>query len=251
LIDASSAGRHHRRTQFADSDGALASPTIAASIAIAEARMLTLFDYLPSQNAYKVRLLLNHLGKPYRTELVSIFEGMAHHPDYAQINPTGAVPAIRLDDGRVLAESTAILLYLAQGSVYLPDDPFLRAKVTQWLSFENDYLQNSIGSLRYWRLTDKLSRRPAALVEGKRAMAMKVLRILDRELSQAPFLVDERYSIADMGCFAYTHLARDADLPLDDFRQVCEWIDRVRAQPGFLDRTYPYSIDPHAQGELP
>src|SRR4051812_14368063 len=98
--------------------------------------MLTLFDYLPSQNAWKVRQLLNHLQTPYRTEYVGIFEGEGQRPEYLAINPTGAVPAIRLNDGRVLAESNAILAFLAEGTSYLPEDAFGRAKVLQWLSFE-------------------------------------------------------------------------------------------------------------------
>src|SRR5262245_46702924 len=89
-----------------------------------EPTVLTLFDYLPSQNAWKVRQLLHHLGTPYRTELISIFEGEGQRPDYLAINPTGAVPAIRLDDGRVLAESNAILMFLAEDTPYLPKDRF-------------------------------------------------------------------------------------------------------------------------------
>ena len=93
--------------------------------------MLTLYDYLPSQNAYKVRLLLSHLGRPYRTEIVSIFEGRGQDPEYLRINPTGAVPAIRTEDGKVLAESLAILTFLAEGSRYLPQDPYQRARALQ------------------------------------------------------------------------------------------------------------------------
>ncbi len=94
--------------------------------------MLTLFDYLPSQNAWKVRQLLQHLQRPYRTERVSIFEGEGQRADYLRISPTGTVPAIRLDDGCALAESNAILMYLAEGTPYLPEDAFDRAKVWQW-----------------------------------------------------------------------------------------------------------------------
>ena len=211
--------------------------------------MLTLYDYRPSQNAYKVRLLLNHLARPHKTVEVSIFEGDGQAPEYRAINPTGAVPALRLDDGRVLAESLAILCYLAEGTPYLPADAYERAKVLQWLSLENDYLQNSIGSLRFWTLTGK--RRPPELVEGKTQIALRCLRILDDALAGAEFLVGGRYTIADMACFAYTHLAEDAGLPLRDYANVTAWIARVRAQRGFLDRVYPYSVDPHSGGELP
>ena len=213
--------------------------------------MLTLYDYLPSQNGYKIRLLLSHLGRPYRSEYVSIFEGHGQRPAYRAINPTGAVPAIRLDDGRTLAESNAILLFLADGTRYLPGDAFGRAKVAQWLSFEADYVQATMGSLRYWTLTGKLPHRPPALVQMKRDGGLRALAALDRELASRPFLLGDDYTIADLSVFAYGHLARDAGLPLDDFGHVTAWIDRVRAQPGFLPTVPPYSIDPSSTRELP
>lgn len=213
--------------------------------------MLTLYDYLPSQNGYKIRLLLNHLGREYRTEIVSIFEGHGQRPEYLAINPTGAVPAIRLDDGRVLAESNAILVYLAEGTQYLPSDNYGRAKALQWMSFEADYVQSTMGSLRYWTLTGKLPRRPRELIESKRAGGLKALAALDRELKDRPFILGDKYTVADISLFAYGHLAPDAGVPLDEFRSVTAWIDRVRNQPGFLARVYPYSIDPHSTNELP
>lgn len=213
--------------------------------------MLTLFDYLPSQNGYKIRLLLNQLGRPYRSEYVSIFEGEGQRPEYLAINPTGAVPAIRLDDGRVLAESNANLMYLGDGTPFLPDDRFARAQVAQWLSFEADYVQNTIGSLRYWLMTGKQDRRPPGLIEMKRSGGLRALGILDRELSTRPFVAGDGYTIADISMFAYGHRADEAGLPLADFRHVCAWIERVRAQPGFLQGIHPYSVDPHSWKELP
>jgi glutathione S-transferase len=213
--------------------------------------MLTLFDYLPSQNAWKVRQLLNHLKKPYRAEYKSIFEGEGQRPEYLAINPTGAVPAIRLDDGRVLAESNAILAFLADGTSYLPDDAFGRAKVLQWLSFEGNYVEPAIGTLRHWIMTGKDARRPRELVESRRAASLKALAVLDRELTSRPFIVGDTYTIADISLFAYTSRAHEANLPLGDFVNVCAWIERVEAEPGFLAETYPYSIDPHSAGELP
>jgi glutathione S-transferase len=213
--------------------------------------MLTLYDYLPSQNGYKIRLLLEQLERPYRTDLVSIFEGQGQRPEYLAINPTGAVPAIRLEDGRVLAESNAILFYLAESTPYLPADSFARAQVLQWMSFEADYIQATLGSLRYWTLTEKLPRRPPELVESKRAAGLKALHALDKHLEERRFVVGNAYTVADISLFAYTHVSRDADVPLGDFRHVVAWIERVRAQPRFLDRVYPYSIDPHSTRELP
>lgn len=212
--------------------------------------MLTLYDYLPSQNAFKVRLLLSHLGLPYHTEIVSIFEGAGQEPSYLEVNPAGAVPALRLNDGRVLAESNAILTYLASGTQYLPVDAFAAAKVQQWMSFEQDYVLN-IASLRHWTMTGKLARRPAALVEMRRAGGLRALQILERELASRPFIAGDAYTIADISLFAYTHRADEAGLPLRELPHVCAWIERVRAQPGFLDEHHPYSIDPHSSGELP
>lgn len=213
--------------------------------------MLTLFDYLPSQNAWKIRQLLAHLQMDHHTEHVSIFEGEGQRPAYLAINPTGAVPAIRLDDGRVLAESNAILTYLARGTEYLPDDAFAQAKVLQWLCFEGDYVQSSVATLRHWTLTGKLIRRPPELVAGKRATSIKVLAILERELSTRSFLTGERYSIADISVYAYVHLAADAELPLDAFPAIRRWLERVRAQPQHLAQVHPYSIDPWSVRELP
>ena len=213
--------------------------------------MLTLYDYLPSQNGYKIRVLLHHLGSAYRTEFISIFEGEGQRPEYLAINPTGAVPAIRLDDGRVLSESNAILGFLAEGTPYLPDDRFARAKIAQWMSFEADYVQSTIGTLRHWIMTGKDTRRPRELVDSKRTASLKALRMLDRELATRPFIAGTTYTIADISMFAYASRAHEARLPLADFRNVGAWIARIKAQPGFLDEVHPYSIDPHSVNELP
>lgn len=213
--------------------------------------MLTLYDYLPSQNAWKVRQLLKLIERPYRTRIVSIFEGEGQAPDYLSVNPWGAVPAIRLEDGRVLSESNAILWYLSDGTPFRPTDAFSSAKVMQWLSFEADYIQTSVGSLRYWTLTDKIAARPADLVAGKRATALRALAILDRELSERPFITGEALSIADISMFAYAHLAGDAGIATSHLPSFEAWTTRMRSRPDFLAEIFPYSIDPHASAELP
>lgn len=212
--------------------------------------MLTLYDYLPSQNAWKVRQLLAHLQLPYRTELVSIFEGEGGRPEYRRISPTGTVPAIVLDDGRALAESNAILMYLAEGTPYLPADAFARARVWQWLCFEQERIESQIGALRHWTLTGKLARRPAALVELKRNAGRNALAILERELATRDFIAGDRYGIADIAVFAYTSRADEAGFDLDAWPHVATWIGRMRSEPGFLAEMHPYSIDPHSSLEL-
>jgi glutathione S-transferase len=213
--------------------------------------MLTLYDYLPSQNAWKVRQLLHHLGRAYRTVEVSIFEGEGRGESYLRVSPTGTVPAIELDDGRTLAESNAILMYLADGTAYVPGDAFGRAKVQQWLHFEQERVESVLGALRHWTLTGKLVRRPPALVEAKRHAAQRTLEILERELSERNFIAGDRYTIADIALFAYGSRAAEAGFALDEYPAIRAWIARVEAQPGFLATMHPYASDPHSVRELP
>jgi glutathione S-transferase len=212
--------------------------------------MLRLYDYLPSQNAWKVRLLLHHLGLAYERRLVSIFEGECRSEAFLAMNPAGAVPVLELEPGRFLAESNAILCYLADGTPYLPDDRFAHAKVMQWLFFEQSYVEPQIGSLRYWTLTGKLSRRSPDLVAGKRAAGLHALAALERRLGGSDFLAGERYSISDMAVFAYGAHSAEAGFDLASYPAFRAWIARVEAQPGFLAERFPYSIDPHATREL-
>ena len=161
------------------------------------------------------------------------------------------MPAIQLDDGRTLAESNAILAYLAEDTPYLPADPFDRAKVQQWLHFEQERVESVIGSLRYWTMTGKLPRRSAEIVEGKRAAARRTLDILERELTTRSFLAGDSYTIADMAVFAYGSRAEEAGLSLEPYPHFRAWIARIEAQPGFLAAVHPYSVDPHSVKDLP
>lgn len=212
--------------------------------------MLRLYDYLPSQNAWKVRLLLSHLDLPYERVPVAIFEGQSHTDAFLAKNPAGAVPVLEVEPGRFVAESNAILCYLAEGTPYLPDERLARAKVMQWLFFEQSYVEPQIGSLRYWTLTGKLARRSPDMIAGKRTTSLRALGALERQLAATAFLAGARYSIADMAVFAYAALAEEAGLDLTPYPAFRAWIARVAAQPGFLTERFPYSIDPHAAEEL-
>jgi len=212
--------------------------------------MLRLYDYLPSQNAWKVRLLLNHLGLRYERRLVSIFEGESRTDAFLSMNPVGAVPVLEVELGHFIAESNAILCYLAEETLYLPADPLVRAKVMQWLFFEQSYVEPQIGSLRYWTLTGKLDRRSPDMIAGKRAYSLRALAALERALSRHDFLAGDRYTIADMAVFAYAAHAEEAGLDLAPYPAFRAWIARVEAQPGFLAERFPYTIDPHATKEL-
>jgi glutathione S-transferase len=207
--------------------------------------MITLYDYLPSQNAYKVRLLLNHLGRPYVTKIVQIFAGEGRNPSFLAKSPTGAVPVLELEDGRLLTESNAILFYLAQGTAWS------QAQVMRWMFFEEDFIQNGLASLRHWTMTHKLGRRSPEMIASKQALSHKTLDILERWLRGRSFLTDAGYTIADMSVFAYVSRAGEAGIELDALPAVSVWLERVRSQPNFLETVHPYSIDPQSSQELP
>jgi glutathione S-transferase len=213
--------------------------------------MITLYDYLPSQNAYKVRLLLNHLDRPYVTKIVQIFAGEGRNPAFLAKSPTGAVPVLEFEDGRLLTESNAILFYLAQGTTYLPSDAWSQAQVMRWMFFEEDFIQNGLASLRHWVQTHKLARRSPEMIGAKQAVSHKTLDILERWLQGRLFLTEAGYTIADMSVFAYVSRAGEAGIDLKAFPVVTAWIERVRSQPNFLEAVYPYSIDPQSTQELP
>jgi glutathione S-transferase len=198
-----------------------------------------------------VRQLLHWLARPYESRPVSIFEGEGRRPEYLAISPTGTVPALQLEDGRTLAESNAILMYLAEGSRWLPADAYGRARVWQWLSFEQERVESQVGALRHWRLTGKLARRPQALVEMKQRAGQQALAILDAQLATREWIAGDACTIADIALYAYAGLAEEAGLALGPHPHLRAWIARMQAQPGFLAQVHPYSLDPHSGNELP
>jgi glutathione S-transferase len=214
--------------------------------------MLTLHDYLPSQNAWKVRVLLGLLDLPHRTRPVAIFGGGSRTDDFLALNPAGAVPVLELDDGRAIAESNAILCYLAEGTRYLPDDRFARAKVMQWLFFEQYYVEPVIGTLRFWTLTGRLELN-AASVEGKRATAVRALSALERNLVGRTHLVGEQLTIADIAVYAYGHGSADCGFPLAGYPAVEAWAKRIAAEigPGYPVHLYGPEASPATAWQAP
>jgi glutathione S-transferase len=207
--------------------------------------MLTLYDYLPSQNGWKARVLLGLLNIPYNSRLVSIFEGESRADAFLKLNPAGAVPVLALEDGRAIAESNAILAYLAEGTSFLPMDRYRRAKVMQWLFFEQYHIESVIGSLRFWTLTGRLARNEA-MVAGKREAGARALAAMERSLADTPFLVGSDISIADIAVYAYSHRAEDCGFLLSDYPALGAWSGRVRDAIGPDYPVHPYSIDPHS-----
>jgi len=206
--------------------------------------MLTLHEYTPSQNCWKVRVLLGLLGISYRSQPVAIFSGESRTPEFLELNPVGSTPALVLDDGRAIAESNAIVCYLAEGTRFLPTDRFARAKVMQWLFFEQYYVEPVIGSLRFWTLTGRLEVN-AALVPGKRDAAMRALSALERTLGATQFLGGSDFTIADIANYAYAHLAADCGFPLAGFPSIARWADRVGGIIGSDYPAIPYGPEAH------
>jgi glutathione S-transferase len=209
---------------------------------------MRLYDYAPSLNGYKVRLLLAHLGLPYETRWVDIFSGEARTPEFLRMNPSGTVPVLELSPGVFLPESNAILYYLAQGTPYWPADAVAQAQALRWMFFEQESHQPSIATLRHWTLTGKLPRYPH-LVAPKRQLGARVLATMEGHLQRSAFFAAETYSVADIALYAYTHLAAEGGFVLGNYPAVVQWLERVRAQPGYMGEVSPYP--PSATGHLP
>ncbi|PTL83788.1 glutathione S-transferase family protein [Vitiosangium sp. GDMCC 1.1324] len=206
--------------------------------------MLRLHDYLPSANGYKIRLLLHQLERPYELVPVDIFSGESRTEAFLQKNPDGRIPVLELEPGRFLAESNAILLYLAEGTPFLPDDRYERAQVLQWLFFEQNGVEPNIGSVRFWVLTGRAAGRAEAL-RLKMEQGHSALAALERHLKTRTFLVNERYTLADIALYAYTHVAPEAGIDLEHYPAVRAWLRRVEAQPRYIEGPAPYTPNAH------
>ena len=194
--------------------------------------MIRLYDSAISGNSYKVRLVAAQLGIPLAVVPIDILRGESRTPEFLAINPNGRTPVID-DDGFVLAESNAILAYLARGTRLLPDDRRTFALVLQWLFFEQYSHEPYIATSRYWLLHKPAGPERDAVLAARRDGGLSALAVMERHLAAHPFFVGA-YSIADVALFAYTHVAHEGGFSLDGHPQVRAWLDRVRAQPGFV-----------------
>jgi glutathione S-transferase len=196
---------------------------------------MLLYDSRTSGNCYKVRLLLAHLGLDYERREVDVIDRSHRAEILGGLNPGLRVPTLAFDDGRVLAESNAITFYLAQGTPYLPEDRFERAQVLQWQFFEQYSHEPYIAVLRFWVHAD-ITATPREL-EAKRSGGEAALAALERHLEDRSFLVADRYTIADIALYAYTHVADEAGFDLGRFPSVLAWLARVAGQPGHIPIT--------------
>jgi glutathione S-transferase len=198
--------------------------------------MLRLYDYLESGNGYKVRLLLRQLGIPFERVELDILRGQTRTREFLARNPNGRIPTLELEDGTCLAESNAILWYLAEGTPYLPGDRLARAQVLQWMCFEQYSHEPNIATLRFWSHAGLLAER-AGFVPEKRKWGIAALEVMQQHLRDRAFFVAERYSIADIALYAYTHVAEEGGFGLQAYPAIRAWLARVAAQPGHVPIT--------------
>ena len=203
---------------------------------------MRLYDYTASANCLKVRVLLAMLGREYERVPVDIFAGETLTDGFARINPARTVPVLEHAPGRYLQESNAILLALAEGTPFLPDDAEARWQVYRWLLFEQADVVATIGALRFRLQTGRLS--PAAAAR-RRPGCEATLRVLGDHLAQQEFAAGG-FTVADLSLYAYVHVAGDAEIDLAAFPAVVAWLQRVEAQPGFVNDLVPYPPNSHA-----
>jgi glutathione S-transferase len=201
--------------------------------------VIRLHDNLSSGNGYKARLLLAQLGVPFERVEYDIDRAETRTPEFLRMNPNGRVPVLELEDGRFLPESNAILFYLAEGTPFLPDYRFGRAQVLRWTFFEQYSHEPNIASPRYW-ITHNLpmTEERRVTLEPKRRLGYAALGVMEGHLKDREFFVENRYSIADIALYAYTHVADEGGFDLGRFPSINAWLKRVAAQPGHVPITW-------------
>ncbi len=196
---------------------------------------MLLYDSAVSGNCYKVRQLFAHLGIEYERREVDVIDRSGRLELLGALNPALRVPTLVFDDGRSMGESDAIMFYFAEGTPYLPEDRFERAQVLQWLFFEQYSHEPNIAVARFWVIAGITPSQADA--EAKRRGGIAALRAMESRLAEREYLVGERYTIADIALYAYTHVAPEAGFELDAYPGITAWLERVAAQPGHIPIT--------------
>jgi glutathione S-transferase len=199
-----------------------------------------LYDYLPSGNGYKCRLVLKALGRPYELRQLDIVAGASRTPEYLALNPNGKIPVLVVPGRGPIAESHAIIAYLAEGSPLVPGDPYERALMWQWMCFEQYQLEPGVATVRFW--LHSLGKTPAELGERYTERFQRgadALAVLERGLAGRRWLVGDRTTLADIALFAYTHVAGEAGYRLADYPAIEAWIARFQALPWYAPITEP------------
>jgi glutathione S-transferase len=206
---------------------------------------MRLYDYPASGNCLKVRLLLGLLGRSYERVTVDIFGGGTLTDDFARVNPVREVPALELDSGEIVTQSGAIGWLLAEGTPFLPARPLDRARVVQWLAFEQEQIMGTLGGVRFRVLTGRMAPDDPA-VAARLSAGRRALDVLAARLEGAEWMVGAAPSIADLQLYPYVSTAGDAGVDLASWPAITAWLDRLRALDGFEDDLVPYPANARA-----
>ncbi len=198
---------------------------------------MRLYDNMDSGNAYKVRLVLAHLNLPFERVELDTDAGETRTRKFLAKNPNGKIPALELASGEVLCESDAILFFLATGTPLLPEDKLERARVLQWMFFEQYSHEPNIAVSRHVLKHLEPTEERRALVESKREPGYRALGVMEGHLAARSFFAAERFTIADIALYAYTHVADEGEFDLADFPAIRAWLARVNGQPGHIPIT--------------
>jgi glutathione S-transferase len=198
-------------------------------------RMYKLYSMQRSGNSYKVRLALALLDTPYEAIEIDILRGESRTPDFLAKNPSGQVPLLEIEDGRYLAESNAILWFVALGTQLAPESRIERAEALQWMFFEQHALEPNIGAAYFW----------LALVKGGRVLqthaledwmerGYAALQVMENHLKTHDYFAANQLTVADIALYGYTHVAERCDFELSTFPAIRAWLKRVESAPGFV-----------------
>lgn len=196
--------------------------------------MLKLYDFLPSGNGYKVRLLLTQLGIEFERIEVNILKGETRTPEFLSKNPNGRIPLLEIAPDKLLWESNAILFYLSQNTQFFPNNSWLQAQIMQWLFFEQYSHEPFIATSRFWISILGKAQEYQEAISQKREPGYAALAVMEQHLSDRTFFVGEHYTIADIALFAYTHVADQGGFDLSRFTAIQAWIEQVQAIPGHI-----------------
>lgn len=196
--------------------------------------MIKLYDSRLSGNAWKIRILLGNLGIPVERVTYALPEGKTYTPEFLAKNPLGKVPVVELDDGQTLFESNAILFYFADGTPFLPTDRLTRARVMQWMFFEQADVMMNLAQPRFFIGIKKAKEANLDLIKARWAEGYKVLKVMDDHLAKHKFFAGDQYTIADISLYTYASVAHEGEYEMERFPNVQAWFERVRQQPGYV-----------------
>jgi glutathione S-transferase len=207
--------------------------------------MYTLYSMQRSGNSYKVRLALARLGIPYNLVEVDILQGESRTPEFLAKNPNGQVPLLEVAPDRHLAESNAILWYVAGGSPLAPEGRIERAQALQWMFFEQRSLEPNIGAAYFWLCLVKGGRDlQSHALEDWMENGYRSLKVMDMHLSKHDYFVDNRFTIADIALYGFAHVAHECDFDLSHYPAVRAWLNRIAAEPGYVPMDWQRQPEP-------